>query len=161
MIDTAYDLAASTALPEYSPPLQDADLDAIGIIRGAPLDGEPYLVHAAIPDGWSRVAVSEKDMHILDERGVPRAEAHFKGGHRGILRVRSNPGACLAGDLVRGNGPMELPNCWARMTSSEKKNFAEWIDDQIADPEAGDRRTAERAIAAQALLRAAGPTQTA
>lgn len=106
-------------------------LEALGIVRGKTVAGDPLFVHATLPDGWTREA-SEHAMHsyLLDARGVRRVAIFYKASHydrRADLRL-VKVGTELASEAIYGDGPAVLPPVWPRLTTSERADFCAGLD---------------------------------
>ncbi|TSD48561.1 hypothetical protein FFI94_022110 [Rhodococcus sp. KBS0724] len=106
-------------------------LEALGIVRGEPVAGDPLFVHATLPDGWTREA-SEHAMHsyLLDARGVRRVAIFYKAAfydRRADLRV-VNVGTELASEAIYGDDPAVLPPVWPKLTTAERADFCAGLE---------------------------------
>lgn len=157
------DVLPATAAPDYNStehPDQWPLLEALGIVRGEPVTGDPLFIHATLPAGWTRGS-SEHAMHsfLLDERGVRRAAIFYKAAHydrRADIRV-VHVGSELASEAVYGSGPAALPDVWPVLTDDERDEFRASLDDYRADYRAqanqpgGSRRVHHRMARVDAL----------
>lgn len=75
-------LVASQVLPNPTQRFERdarAEIEALGVVFGEPVEGDPLFVQATLPDGWARRG-SEHDMwsYVVDERGEERIAVFYK-----------------------------------------------------------------------------------
>lgn len=136
-------MIASEVLPADAP---WADLEALGIVRGAPVEGDALFVRASLPPGW-RKQPSDHSMwsKIADERGVERVAIFYKAAfydRRAFARVTEV--SSLVGEIGYGDAPVALPPFWGRLTEPEKQACAEAARARLTDSYSGEevkRRT--------------------
>lgn len=131
------DVIPAKAAPDYdSNPGVDGDewplLEALGIVRGKPVTGDPLFIHATLPKGWTRSPeeFSTYYSYLLDGRGVRRAAIFYKAAHydrRATIRV-VNPGSELANAAIYADGPSALPIEWPKLTADERAEFFTALD---------------------------------
>lgn len=129
------DVLPATAAPDYNStehPDQWPLLEALGIVRGEPVAGDPLFIHATLPPGWTRQASEWHSMHssLLDERGVRRVAIFYKAAHydrHADIRV-VRPGTELASEEIYGDGPVLLPAVWPVLTEEERDDFRSSLD---------------------------------
>lgn len=106
-------------------------LEALGIVRGETVPGDPLFVHATLPAGWTRKASGHAmTSYLLDARGVRRVSIFYKAAHydrRADLRVMK-VGAELASEAIYGEGPAALPAEWPELTRDERADFCAGLD---------------------------------
>lgn len=156
--DGQHQLVASDKLPA------DADwpaFQALGFVKGEPVEGDPLFVRAALPEGWTRAA-SDHSMgsYLIDERGVKRVSIFYKAAfydrraNMTLMRV----GASVVTDVVYGDGPVVLPDAWPVLTAAERdeaaKSITYYLDQSKAHPDIY-RGPAARAQQLQDLIAAA------
>lgn len=132
------DVIPATAAPDYdsNPGVEEDEwplLEALGIVRGEPVTGDPLFIHATLPEGWTRSPeeFSTYYSYLLDERGVRRAAIFYKAAfydRRATIRV-VNPGAELATAAIYADGPAILPNEWPKLTTDERAEFFTALED--------------------------------
>lgn len=129
------DVLPAIAAPDYNStehPDQWPLLEALGIVRGEPVAGDPLFIHATLPTGWTRQASEWHAMtsFLLDERGVRRAAIFYKAAfydRRADIRV-FRVGTELASEEIYGDGPVLLPAVWPVLTEQERDDFRSGLD---------------------------------
>ena len=150
-------LVASTTLPaqgnDYPGRKTNWEmLEAMGVVRGEPVDGDALFVHATLPAGWAKRATDHSMWsEIVDDRGVTRAMVFYKAAYydrRAHVRVIDDVGQAVAHSLYYGEGPVTRPPFWSALTEEERSGFFAALEelgrDLADDP---DTRSAARLAA--------------
>lgn len=103
-------------------------LEAMGIVRGEPVEGDPLFVYATLPEGWTKRAMDHSMWsEIVDERGITRATVFYKAAfydRRAHIRAVTDVGGALADALYYGDDePADRPPLWRRLTTEERAQF--------------------------------------
>jgi hypothetical protein len=112
-------LAASELLPA------DGDwdaLEALGFVKGEPVEGDELFVHATLPAGWEKRHTDHLLWtDIVDERGVKRVSVGYKAAFydRWASISVSSVGGNIAAHL-QYDGELKLPENWGVLTQAEK-----------------------------------------
>lgn len=113
------------AWPEY---------EALGFVKGDPVEGDPLFVHATLPPGWSRQG-SQHAMgsYIVDERGLQRVSVFYKAAFYDRVASMSmvDPGTQLATEAVYGDDEVAVPQQWPVLTDDERAAFRRHLDHYI------------------------------
>jgi len=138
-------LVNSDVLPAEASADYDSDtgdqwpkLEALGIVRGEPVSGDPLFIHATLPEGWKKEG-SDHAMgsYLVDTRGVRRVSIFYKAAfydrsaHISIIR----PGSAFATEGIYGDSPAKLPQQWGVLTDEEKADFVASLEQYIEDAE--------------------------
>lgn len=125
-------LVDSTNLPKKGP---WNELEALGFIRGDDVPGDDLFVVATLPHGWSKEGTAHSMWSkVVDDRGIERVSIFYKAAFydRDALFHVVMVGRNLAKDVTWGDGPVALPDCWDRLTDSEKTDYAAAIENDLA-----------------------------
>lgn len=113
-------LAASELLPAEG---DWEALEALGFVKGEPVEGDPLFVHATIPEGWYK----ERTEHhlytvIKDQRGIERVSVGYKAAFydRWARISVVNIGYKVASGIIYGDEPVALPDYWDLLTAGEQ-----------------------------------------
>lgn len=116
--------------------------EALGFVKGDPVEGDSLFVTATLPEGWSRRADSHAMWsYIVDERGVSRVSIFYKAAfydRRASMRI-NRVGYELAADIVYGKETVSLPESWPLLTAAERaearQSLTEYLDLGKSHPE--------------------------
>lgn len=135
-----------------------AMLEALGFVKGEPVEGDDLFVHATIPEGWYKEA-TEHSMYtvIKDERGVERVSVGYKAAFydRWAQISVKNVSWDIVSKLSYSKGELVAPEYWDKLTPAERelalvearKQSAQYRED--ADRMHGDEYWEDRARRSQ------------
>lgn len=136
------DVLPAEALADYDSGTGDQwpRLEALGIIRGEPVAGDPLFIHATLPAGWKKEGSGHAmGSYLVDERGVRRVSIFYKAAFydRAANISVENVGRSLANDGIYADEgtPTALPGAWAVLTDSEKAAYIASLGSYIAKSE--------------------------
>ncbi len=98
-------------------------LEALGFIKGEPVEGDDLFVNATIPEGWYKEATNHSMYSVIkDERGVERVTVGYKAAFydRWAQINTKNVGNDIANSLVYGDDPVTKPALWDVLTVEER-----------------------------------------
>ena len=101
--------------------------EALGFVKGEPVEGDPLFVRAALPEGWTRApSAHSMHSHIVDERGVVRVNIFYKAAfydRRADMHL-ARVGSEVATAVVYGDGPVALPKFWGQLSEDERADVS-------------------------------------
>lgn len=111
-------------------------LEALGFVKGEPVEGDDLFVNATIPEGWYKEATSHSMYSaIKDERGVERASVGYKAAFydRWARITVKRVGNDIASGLVYGDEPVAKPALWDVLTVEERGEALRWAKHFLQD----------------------------
>lgn len=99
-------------------------LEALGFVKGEPVEGDDLFVNATIPEGWYKEPTNHSMWSVIkDERGVERVMVGYKAAFYdrwAQISVKNVPYE-LVSDLIFGDGEISAPDYWDKLTPAEKE----------------------------------------
>lgn len=101
-----------------------SDLEALGFVKGEPVEGDGLFVNATIPEGWYKEATDHSMWSVIkDERGIERVMVGYKAAFYdrwARISVKSIPQEIVS-ILSFSEGELKAPDYWGILTPAEQE----------------------------------------